>query len=177
MKIVFRLMYLMCIRFGVICRFNPMKSAKFIVVAVAVFFVSLAGFSQKQKTKKSPTQGICGTVTWRSGNNMPSPDVPASKGRPVVRQVLIYELTNVSQTTNDAGFYRNPKSRLIRSVQSKKDGTFCVSLPAGYYSVFVREEKGLYANQLDDANNIFPVKVERRLWQKIDFEINYEATY
>ena len=108
---------------------------------------------------------------------MPSPDMPASKGQTVARQVFIYELTNASQTENREGFYRNIKSRLVKTTRSKKDGTFCVALRPGRYSVFVKEAKGLYANQFDDANNIFPVLVLRHSWQKINFEINYAATY
>jgi hypothetical protein len=47
----------------------------------------------------------------------------------------------------------------------------------GYYSVFTKEDKGLYANLFDDAMNINPVQVQRRRWTKIEVVVDYQAVY
>lgn len=123
-------------------------------------------------------QGICGTVIFKSGNHMPGPGRPQPKGQPVVRDVLIYELTKTGQTeTAEDGFYSKVNTRLVKKVKSDPDGKFCVSLPPGQYSVFVQEEKGLYANLFDGDNNIFPVNVEKNRQSTITFEITHQAVY
>ncbi|MGA0556113.1 hypothetical protein ACO2Q8_05645 [Larkinella sp. VNQ87] len=137
-------------------------------------FVIACKSSENQKL----AQGICGTVIFKSGNHMPGPDRPQPKGQPVVREVLIYELTKMNQTEpGEDGFYANVKTRLVKKVKSGKDGQFCVSLPPGDYSVFVQEEKGLYANLSDGQNNIYPVKVEKNRRSTITFEISYQAVF
>ncbi|GAB3895722.1 hypothetical protein GCM10028803_12530 [Larkinella knui] len=129
------------------------------------------------QTSKS-FQGICGTVLFKSGNHMPGPDRPMPKGQPVVREVLVYELTKIDQTeATDDGFYTKINTRLVKKVKSGKDGTFCVSLPTGTYSVLVQEEKGLYANQSDGQNNIFPVTVAKNRRSTITFDISYQAVF
>jgi hypothetical protein len=132
-----------------------------------------------QKAKpKAPFQGICGTVVFKSGNFMPGPDRPQPKGQPVVREVLIYKLTNQSQTeTNDEGFYTKVLTQKVKTVKSGKDGKFCVSLPVGQYSLFVREEKGLYANLSDERNNIFPVSVQKNRKTPVTVDITYQAAF
>lgn len=132
----------------------------------------------KPSQSKTSFQGICGTVLFKSGNHMPGPDRPQPKGQPVVREVLIYELTKIDQTeATDDGFYTKINTRLIKKVKSDKDGKFCVSLPAGSYSVFVQEEKSLYANLSDGQNNIFPVTVEKNRRSTIAFDISYQAVF
>ncbi|WP_428665943.1 hypothetical protein [Runella sp.] len=131
--------------------------------------------------KKKGSQGISGTVLWRSGNLMPSPDAKTSnrKGSPIVREILIYELADNSKVepAEESGFYRTIHTKLIKKVTSDKEGRFTVSLPAGYYSLFIKEEKGLYANLFDDAMNINPVHIQKGKWEEIDIIIDYAAVY
>ncbi|TAF94132.1 MAG: carboxypeptidase regulatory-like domain-containing protein [Cytophagia bacterium] len=131
------------------------------------------------QTKKT-TQGITGVVLWKAGNFMPAPDAPkrTNKATPVVREVYIYELTTETQTEKDeAGFYQKINTRFIKKVKTGLSGRFWVRLPVGNYSLFVKEEKGLYANSFDDANNIFPVQVQRKKWSKVSFTVDYQAVY
>ncbi len=127
------------------------------------------------------TQGISGRVLWKAGNFMPTVGVKASvpKATPVVREVYIYALTNDKQVEagEDAGFYQKVNSILVKKVKTNNKGQFSVSLPVGYYSVFTKEDKGLYANLFDDAMNINPVQVQRRRWTKIEVVVDYQAVY
>lgn len=123
-------------------------------------------------------QGIAGKVLWQSGNQMPSPDAPPSKGRGVQRTVYIYERTNGNQaTTTDGVFHINIQTDLVTQVATDANGNFAVSLKPGTYSLFTKEEKGLYANLFDGENNIYPVKVGEGQVTNVEFLINYEASY
>lgn len=134
--------------------------------------------STKKKKASQAFQGICGTVVVKRGNQMPAVNRPRSNGKPVQREVLIYELTNQSQVQATAeGFYQTVATRLVKTAKSDADGKFCVSLPPGQYSVFVREEKGLYANLFDGHNNIFPVTVQADQSSTIKFEITHGAVF
>ena len=123
-------------------------------------------------------QGICGSIVWKSGNLMPSPDSQVPKPKGVQRELFVYELTSTEQATLQNGFYKAIVTNLIKSVKSDADGKFCLALPEGKYSLFVKEgDKGLYANQFDGDGNIFPVKVTKDNLSMIVFTIDYQANY
>lgn len=123
-------------------------------------------------------QGICGTIFWKSGNLMPSPDRPTPKAKPVQRELVIYDLTNTAEATRENGFFQNIATKFIKSVKSDEEGKFCISLDEGRYSLFVREtSKGLFANSFDGNGNIFPIKVTKDKISIIVFYIDYQASY
>ncbi len=142
---------------------------------LVLFLFSTLSFAQKKKV----TQGINGKILWKAGNLMPGPGVKPSKGSPVVREIYIYELTSDKQTeaAEEGGFYRKINSKFVKKVKSDKKGLFSVLLPPGYYSLFVKEEKGFYANLFDDAMNINPVQIRKGKWDTFEFVIDYAAVY
>lgn len=156
-------------------------------------FLMIASFGQKskkkikrknnlplstQKTSSLVQQGICGTIFWRSGNMMPSPDRPTPKAKPAQREIVVYDLTNTAETTRENGFYQTIATKFITSVKSDEDGKFCLDLEEGRYSLFVREaNKGLYANSFDGDGNIFPIKVSKDKVTIVVFTIDYQASY
>ena len=142
---------------------------------LVILFLTTLSFAQKKKV----TQGINGKILWKAGNLMPGPGVKPSKGSPVVREIYIYELTSDKQTeaAEEGGFYRKINSKLVKKVKSDKKGLFSVLLPPGYYSLFVKEEKGFYANLFDDAMNINPVQIRKGKWDTFEFVIDYAAIY
>ncbi|MFD2246505.1 carboxypeptidase-like regulatory domain-containing protein [Pontibacter ruber] len=131
--------------------------------------------TQQMKVK----QGIQGRVLWESGNRMPSPDAPQTSGkRGVARTLYIYELTNGTQATTQEGvFHTNIQTKLVTQVVTDANGNFAVSLKPGKYSLFTKEEKGLYANLFDGENNVFPVEVKEGQVTTVEFLINYNASY
>jgi hypothetical protein len=129
-------------------------------------------------SNETPNQGICGSIVWKSGNLMPSPDHEVPKPKAVQRELFVYELTNSEQATLQNGFYKAVVTNLVKSVKSDAEGKFCLALPEGKYSLFVKEgDKGLYANQFDGEGNIFPVKVAKDNLSMIVFAIDYQANY
>ncbi len=178
---------------------NLMKIKSLIIICLCLF--STLSFSQKPKKKvhkkakkevmhgtkscfypttneKDVQQGICGSIVWKSGNLMPSPDQEVPKPKAVQRELFVYELTNSEQATLQNGFYKAVVTNLVKSVKSDTEGKFCLELPEGKYSLFVKEgDKGLYANQFDGDGNIFPVKVTKNNLSMIIFTIDYQANY
>ena len=135
--------------------------------------------AQVQQSQATIKQGITGRILWEAGNQMPSPDAPPTESkRGVERTVYIYELTNANQvTTQDGVFHTNIQTNLVSQVVTDANGNFSVALEPGKYSLFTKEEKGLYANLFDGGMNIFPVEVKEGQVSTIEFLINYQASY
>ena len=135
--------------------------------------------TQVQQNQAAIKQGITGRILWESGNQMPSPDAPPTESkRGVQRTVYIYKLTNANQvTTQDGVFHTNIQTNLVSQVVTDANGFFSVALKPGKYSLFTKEEKGLYANLFDGEMNIFPVEVKEGQVSTIEFLINYQASY
>ncbi len=145
-----------------------MKSLLILVLMCFAFATLLA---QKQQ------QGICGKITWVSGNQMPGPDKKPSPSKGIVREIFIYEVTSSQQAVQEDGFYTSVQTKLIAKTKSKANGSFSAKLPMGIYSVFVVEEKGLWANNFDGQGHINPVVVTAANWTNLLLEVNYEAAY
>ncbi len=129
-------------------------------------------------TEKDIQQGICGSIVWKSGNLMPSPDSQVPKPKGVQRELFVYELTSSEQATLQNGFYKAVVTNFVKSIKSDAEGKFCLALPEGKYSLFVKEgDKGLYANQFDEEGYIFPVKITKDNLSMVVFTIDYRATY
>lgn len=129
-------------------------------------------------------EGIYGKVVWRDGNWMPSINIDGSPAMPpkpkgVQRELLIYQATRMAQATMSAEgpFFSNIQTRLITTVRARPDGTFAVSLPPGIYSVFSKEERGLYANQFDGESFIRPVAVTKGSATQVTIVLDYNASY
>ncbi|AUD03051.1 hypothetical protein [Spirosoma pollinicola] len=154
---------------------------KYVIFWTIFFSISLAVSAQKSPRRKAARQGICGIVREKRGNYMPSPDSPRQNpdGSPVEREVLVFPLLNKSQVeTGENGFINSVGNvKPVKTVKSRKDGTFCVSLPTGQYTVMVREPKGLYANLTDSHNNIFPVNVQKNKSVSITIDITHQAVF
>ncbi|MFN5169663.1 MAG: carboxypeptidase regulatory-like domain-containing protein [Cyclobacteriaceae bacterium] len=121
-------------------------------------------------------QGVKGQLYWVTGNQMPGPDRNQVPRQGIAREIYVFELTHRSQTEEQDGFYK-VHSRLVKRAFSKADGTFTIRLEPGRYSVFVKENKGLWANLSDAENNISPITVTRGKYVWITITIDYSAAY
>jgi hypothetical protein len=147
--------------------------------SVPLLFVVLA---QMANGCSKIDQGIQGEVRWLEGNLMPTiSEDPAERapqhGAPVEREILIYELTPMEQAEGQPPLFSKVNSTLVQQIKTNDKGQFAVELPAGRYSVFVKEEEGLFANQFDGAGNINPITVYQDSVQTILIEVNYKAAY
>jgi hypothetical protein len=123
--------------------------------------------------------GIEGVVYKVSGNQMPSPDIKPAAPQGTKATILIYELTNIMQATQKSGsaFFTSISTRLVKQVESNKNGHFKVKLPPGDYSLFLKVDSLFYANQFDSRNNIGPVTVRHKKMSKIELRMDYNAVY
>ncbi|MGI4728804.1 MAG: hypothetical protein ACRYGB_09550 [Janthinobacterium lividum] len=120
-------------------------------------FMLMTGINPNQNAKLK--QGICGNILLQQGNQMPGPGRKFSVGQPVMHEVLVYQLTNISQAQSSNTVFTGIKTALVAKIRSNVKGYFELSLPVGKYSVFVQEQQGLYANYFDGKGNINPVEV------------------
>jgi hypothetical protein len=158
---------------------------KYLFALISFFFLNACTAQHtkgKVKHKKTMTksiqEGICGTITFQSGNRMPMIDAPSSgKSVPVRRVIEIYERCNMNQVESIEGFYGRIPTRKVATIESDDKGKFCISLPSGHYSMFTKEPKGLYANSFDGEGNIFPIVVEKGKITMVDFLISYSVVY
>jgi hypothetical protein len=131
-----------------------------------------------QKQKGNQPQGIKGQVIWEEGNMMPRIDEEMPKGKGVKRGIYVYELTDQSQAKLVEGyFYRDIQTKLVKVAETDEDGYFNIPLDPGQYSVFVKEEQGLFANFLDGEGHIQPVTVKKGEFTELNLKVNYKAFY
>lgn len=160
-------------------------SAWLILLGLLAGLVWTASAQTPAKHKRRPLQGICGTVTELTGNQMPritedGKDPKTGNGKRVVREVLIYPVLTMQQAPmNSEGFIDSvTRVKPVKSVKSDGSGKFCAyGLAPGLYSLLVREPKGLYANQFDDKNRIFPVRVTTRKITQTEITISHQAAF
>lgn len=141
------------------------------LLILSIVFISFTSNAVAQK------QGICGKVTWISGNQMPGPGLKSSSAKGIVREVYIYESTTNAQTVQENGFYTSIQTKLVKRVKTKKDGSFSVNLPVGTYSVLIKEAPGLWANSFDGQGQINPITVEANTYMTLTINVNYQAAY
>jgi hypothetical protein len=138
-----------------------------------ITLISLLGTVQAQR------QGIQGQVFWVSGDQMPIP-IPEKAKTPqqgIVREIYIYNAATLKDATQQDGFFSEIQTTMVAKVLSSADGSFKVKLPEGKYSVFVKEDKGLFANLYDGNGCINCITVKPRKYSWITLTVDYQAAY
>lgn len=150
----------------------------FLALLVGLLALAGAGASGNSFNYQIIRQGISGKIILREGNFMLGPNRSRQpQGKPAVREIQVYRVTQLSQVKESNGFYSHLQTKLVAKVYSSPEGTFQISLKPGQYSVFTKEPRGLYANLLDAQGNIFPVEVKAHQITPVEFVIDYNASY
>ncbi|MBD3403901.1 hypothetical protein GF420_13490 [candidate division GN15 bacterium] len=127
-------------------------------------------------------QGVFGTVEFWSGDFMPvtDPDAPSGSVEPVERTLYVFAGAAFDDVVVDpqrgSGFYLDVHTRLIDSARSHADGSYRIALPAGAYSVFVREFDRYYAST-SNGTHIGGVRVDSGEAVEHVVKITYKATF
>lgn len=123
------------------------------------------------------TQGLSGYVYLVSGNQMPSPGRPQSKGRGVSRDIYIYEPTTTAQTEGNAPLFARIKTRLVAQTKSDSTGHYSIKLPAGKYSVFISNDTNFFAAESDGKGLLNLVEIAANKVTPKNFTLNSGAAY
>jgi hypothetical protein len=155
----------------------------FCLFAIVTFLSCSTGTKQSPANVPSKVkQGIAGKLIWKEGNHMPQisekgtrPQMGKTTG--IKREIIIHEPTKIGDARGEAPFFAQPRTKKIAVTESNSDGDFKVALPIGKYSVFVREEKGLFANAFDGEGYICLIEVKENQVTEIEIIVDYQAAY
>ncbi len=142
-----------------------------------LLFIFLPILCINPKPVQKLKQGICGTILLKQGNQMPGPGRVLSAGQPVIREVWVYQLTNISEVKTNGTVFTGIKTAWAGKTRSNAKGYFELALPIGKYSVFVLEQEGLYANYFDGKGSINPVEVLKDSISRKDISISNKAVF
>lgn len=124
-------------------------------------------------------QGAYGVVTFTEGNCMPGFGASSCFTCPVKRVVRFYEYTTTGEAVYNTpinGFFNSFSTRLIAETETDMHGFYQVTLSPGTYTMVIVENGKLFSRLFDDRGGIHPVTITSGK-NKLNFEINYKATY
>jgi len=152
-------------------------------ISLAVFFASCQSPKNTKQSLDPSTiskiaQGVHGKVVFKEGEFSTSGELLNNgKVYGVSKMVYFYELTSIKDASfGETGFVYNIATEVIDSVSSDKNGNFFKELPAGIYSIFIKEVERYYS-KLDDKDYFTPVTVSPDATKSITLEIDYKASY
>jgi hypothetical protein len=130
--------------------------------------------------KATVTNGIWGTIAFMEGNCMPMilPSGNSCKTCPVKRTVRIYESTQVDQATpqNFGGFYDSFSTKLIKELDTDKNGFFQTAIAPGQYTIVVVENGKLYTFGASNSGTLSPLTVTGGK-QNANLTLIYKASF
>lgn len=150
------------------------------VFILFLFSLTILACSSVKKTNSSAiSQGFTGQITELTGNQMPMKGAPPSVPKGIATTVLIYEPTNINQVKRlgTSATYTAIETKLVASVDTDSTGKFAVALPAGSYSVFVKQGTQFYANLFDTNNNIALFTVEEGKLTEVKLTVSSKASF
>ena len=115
---------------------------------------------QKAKSTIALSEGIQGYIYKVSGNQMPMKGKPGkAKGKSIVSELWIYKATTLQQAQGSMPLFSKINTLLAVKVKSDSTGYYQAALPAGVYSVFVKEGDQLFAAETDGQGILNPAVV------------------
>ncbi len=123
---------------------------------------------------------ISGKVVRISGNQMPSPDLPASDPGGWQTSVFFFPPLKAKDlpSMGKEGLYRKDGIAPVAVVRTDKNGVFRARLKPGMYSVLIaRDSLSVFTNITDGAGMLNPVQVEKGARRKIRLEASWDALY
>jgi len=114
-----------------------------------------------------------------SGNNMPSPDLPAEEPPGFAGTIWFFEPTAVNQAdpTREQGIYRMTGKIPLAKAEADSTGKFQVRLKPGRYSVFIGKNGLYYSNITDLDGTINPIMINRKETPILKLRADWDAVY
>jgi len=121
-------------------------------------------------------QGVSGSIFWMEGNQMPGPGrINNKKG--IAREIYFYKPVKAANQRRINSLYTEISGKLVAMTKSDSEGHFRIKLRPGKYSVFSKEEGGLFANLVDGDGFINTVDVKRNQFTHFVINVNYKAAF
>lgn len=122
-------------------------------------------------------QGLQGCVYQKMGNKIPMKGKPQQKGRGISRELYIYQPTTAAQAEGDNLIFYKIGTKLMAITRSDSTGCYRVALPAGKYSVFIKDKDVYYATETDDRGILNPVEIIKDSVVVKNWTLSKGATY
>jgi hypothetical protein len=146
---------------------------------LALIMLTMVSCSAQKKQSAGPvTQGINGYIYQVTGNQMPLKGKPVQRhGKGIAREVWIYQATTIQQAQGQMPLFNRINTRLAIKVKSDSTGHYQADLPAGLYSVFVKEGEQFFASETDGPGIINPARVIEGKVTSRNVTVNIGAAY
>lgn len=123
---------------------------------------------------------ISGKVVRISGNQMPSPDLPAQEPPGWQTSVFFFPPLKAKDLSSQGkeGLFHKDERIPLAVFRTDKNGFFRARLQPGLYSVLIaRDSLSLYTNISDGAGILNPVQVEKGARNRMRLEASWDALY
>ncbi len=149
-----------------------------IFISALTLLVTVSCKTQKSGNSKNPSQVIEGYIYELTGNQMPIKGKPTNRNKHgVKREVYFYKAASLQQTEGSIPLFDKVNTPLVMKTTSGKDGHYKASLPAGSYSVFVKENGKLFAAETDGPGTLNLVIVMPNTITRHDITITVNAAF
>lgn len=121
-------------------------------------------------------EGITGYVRVFKGNQMPMLGQAQSAGSGRRCQVYVFSAVPVSKASGTSPLFSNINGRLIAIVKTDSTGHYIVHVPPGKYSLFIKQGKGFFSNEIDDGY-LTPVDVRANKLAVKNINVTLQSTF
>jgi hypothetical protein len=139
--------------------------------------ITLFSCTMQKTTQVSLNQGIEGNIYKVSGNQMPMKGTQRNKPKALICEVYIYQATTAKQAQGQGTLYSHISTKLVSKVKTDSTGHFQAELPAGLYSVFVKEGNQYFASESDGTGTLNPAEVATGKVTTRNVTVNFDAAY
>lgn len=148
-----------------------------IVTGILLLFIIVGMKPDSCSQQTRPTANLRGKLLWVEGNMMPGPGVSLPDGKPVRREVHVFEATGRDEITSSGNLFSEVMSKRVKIIYSNDEGYFEAFLEPGKYSLFIKEPDGKYFASTMDDKHYCPVLIEKDKVAEIEIKIDYKAFY
>jgi len=145
-------------------------------LTVIVLF-TLVSCTMQKTTQATLKQGIEGNIYKVSGNQMPMKGTERNRPKALVCEVYIYQATTSKQAQGEGTLYNTISTKLAAKVKTDSAGHYQAELPAGLYSVFVKEGNQYFAAESDGTGTLNPAQVVAEKVITRNVTVNHDAAY
>lgn len=143
---------------------------------ILLFVAHLTLSPAKLASKLQNGAGITGYVRVFKGNQMPMHGQARSTGSGRQCEVYVFSAIPVSKASGTSPLFSKINGRLITTVKTDSTGHYTVHVPPGKYSLFIKQDKGFFSNEIDDGY-LTPVDVHANQLAVKNINVTLQSTF